>query len=519
MTGPIYICFGFELETYSTKFIFLKLLLSISQKRKEKKNKLKKTMTVAILLLSMVAFAAFPLSYTVEPTVPIAEEGDAYFVVFSGWELPANVEAIIEGCGGRVAHKFPNVGVLVAVPITDPATFEANLNRRPEIIDFGHDYVSEVPGDLVIVETEMESVPAVTDSCYWTYQWHQWHTIDASPTKAWSITTGSHDIKVAVLDTGIDYRHVDLAPNYDFALSRSFVDYYNGTTEDEMDYNGHGSWCGGMVAAPINGRGTVGVGPNLDLVNLKVMNRYGWGYFSWDFDAIYYAVEHGINVVSMSFGAYVPMAGGAKKDGAALFSALQRLFNYANRKGIVCIASAGNLGLDMDGLYSIRHLPSQCSNVICVIGTDIYDDIAHTAWGSNYGSCLHGISAPGGDYASTEPAWYRTEYPTKPKYPTWVYYYGLCFSTYLVIGGLNYYAWMGGTSMAAPHVAGVAGLLLSINPEFTPSQVKYFLRIGAENIGDPGYDEYFNFGLLNAYNSLLKAVMSNICRRLPVTTD
>lgn len=502
------------MEVTSTRLKSSKTATITSLKKGKEKSNLKKAIVASILLLSMVGLMMFPMPImSAGDSVPLAEEGNAYFVVFSGLELPADVEAIIEECGGRVANKFPNVGVLVALPTIDPVAFEDNLNQRSEIIDFGHDYVLEVPGDLVVVETEMESVPTVTDSWYWQRQWHLWHTIEVSPEKAWSITTGNHAIKVAVLDTGIDYRHIDLAPNYDFALSKSFVDWnFDGIIdEDEMDYNGHGSWCGGMVAAPINDRGTVGIGPNLDLVNLKVMGANGTGYFSWDFAAIYYAVQNGINVVSMSFGAYVPMAGGAKQGGSALYSALNKLFNYANRNGIVCIASAGNLGLDMDGLWSWRHLPSQCSNVICVIGTDIYDDIAHTAWGSNYGSCLHGISAPGGDYAFTEPAWYRTEYPTKPKYPTWVYYYGLCFSTYLVIGGRNYYAWMGGTSMAAPHVAGVAGLILSVRPDFNPSQVQYVLQRGAKDIGNPGYDEYFNFGLLNAYNSLIKATGRSGC--------
>jgi subtilisin family serine protease len=308
------------------------------------------------------------------------------------------------------------------------------------------------------------------------------------------------------MDTGIDYLHPDLAPNYDFALSRSFVDIdFDGIIdEDEMDYNGHGSHCGGIVAAAINNDPNdakcVGVGPTLDLVNLKVMTYEGWGYFSWDIVAIYYAVENGIDVISMSFGGYVPMF---DQGGSALFSALQRVFNYASRNGIVAVASAGNSYMDMDGLYSWRHLPSQCSNVICVIGTNIYNDLAYDpgSWGSNYGSCLHGISAPGGDWADVEPEWYEPIIP--PAY--WWGVYGYVFSTWARTTTGWSYAWAGGTSMAAPHVAGVAGLILSVRPGCTPSQVEYFLRSGAEDIGELGYDEYFNFGLVNAYNSVMYA--------------
>lgn len=468
-----------------------------------------------IVLLSIILLSTFlvVLPTTRVSAVEFAQEGPGYFVVFSGQNLPAYADAIITGCGGRVSSKFPNVGVLVALPTIDPAAFEANLNGIPSIIDFGHDYISELPDDLIAVseESELEGTPpdpTPVDLHYWRYQWHMWHTIQASNTSAWTITTGSHNIKVAVLDTGIDWTHPDLAPNYDSALSKNFVDWdFDGIPDEPlMDENGHGSFCGGIVAAAYDGGRCVGVGPNLGLVNLKVMGREGRGYFEWDFGAIYWAVQNGINVVSMSFGAYVPMAGGAKQGGSALYSALQRLFNYANLNGVLCIASAGNSALDMDGLWSWRHLPSQCSNVICVIGTDVYDGLAAY---SNYGSCLHGISAPGGYNALIEPAWYRTEFPNQPKV-AWNYLMGWIFSTGLMANYPYIYLRGYGTSMSAPHVAGVAGLILSINPELEPSMVRHFLNKGAKDIGAPGYDQYFNFGLLNAYKSVSLAATSRI---------
>jgi len=466
-----------------------------------------KLSVLVVALATVMLISAFPMQKA--NAVELAEEGPAYFVVFSGSDLPADADAIITGCGGRVVNKFPKVGVLVALPTIDPSAFESNLNTRSEIIDFGHDYVSELPAGetLIIDESTVDYSPPLpppsVDGRYYR-QWHLWHTIEANP-DTWAITTGTKDIKVAILDTGIDYTHPDIAPNYDFALSANFVDWNFDGVPDEpiIDQNGHGTWCGGTVAAAIGGGACIGIGPNLDLVNLKVMGAGGSGYFEWDFDAIYYAVEHGINVISMSFGGYAVMAGGAKKGDSALFAALERLFNYANRNGIVCIAAAGNAGANMDGLPGgIRHLPSQCSNVIAVIGTDIDDNLASY---SNYGSRLHGISAPGGDDPPppTPPAWFAPYIPYLP-YPQNTYY-GLCYGPYLVIGGLVYYAWMGGTSMAAPQVAGVAGLILSIHPDLMPAQVQHILQKGAKDIGPKGYDEFFDFGLLNAYNSVLLA--------------
>ena len=460
---------------------------------------MKRTTLMSILLLSMVAFTTISLISTAEPAIDTMDEAPGYFVLFPGNKLPENAETIIEECGGTVTHKFPKIGVLTALPIIDPIAFEGALAERTEIQGFEHDYIVVLPETTVIpvdeTTVQVDSDSTVTDPYYWKYQWHLWHTIEASPSGAWSITTGDPNIKVAVLDTGIDYLHGDISPNYDFALSTSFVPY-----EDEMDYHGHGTWCGGMVAAAINNNPddwkVVGVGPTLTLVNLKVMDATGGGYFSWVVAAVYYAVANGIDVISMSLGGYLPMSAGA----GSFYGSLNRVFNYAQQNGIVCVGSAGNQGWDMDWVHAYYiHVPSQCSGVIDAIATDIYDGLATY---SNYGSTLHGISAPGGDYAFVEPSWYEDTIPPAD----WRYWYGLCYNAYAWTATGYRYAWYGGTSQAAPHIAGVAGLILSVNPRAKPSQVLHFLKKGAVDIGDPGYDQYFNFGLLNAYNSLTETL-------------
>ncbi|UCE96730.1 MAG: S8 family serine peptidase [Candidatus Bathyarchaeota archaeon] len=458
---------------------------------------MRKISIVSVLLLVVLAFSTLPFVYSETPTIETMTEAPGYLVEFKGSKLPKNAEAIIEGCGGAVTSMLPEIAVVGAMPNGNPADFEAALANNDAIKCFDHDYIVELP-DIsmtpVTEELQFESNgPLFTDPYYWVYQWHLWHTIEVSPWAAWTITTGSPDISVAVLDTGIDWNHGDIAPNYDFGASASFVPY-----EDEMDYHGHGTWCGGLIAAAVNDDPNdwkvIGIGPNLNLVNLKVMDSSGGGYFSWTFQAVYHAVAHGVDVISMSFGGYLP-----RGVDRSFLSICNKVFNYAQRNGIVCVASAGNAGIHMDDFHAYYvHIPSQCEGVIDVIATDIHDGRAPY---SNYGSSLHGISAPGGYWEFNEPSWYEPVIP--PAF--WAPHYGFTFSTTTTVSGYKY-MWAYGTSMACPHVAGVAGLILSVNPNLRPSQVRHLLFTGAVDHGDPGFDEIYNFGLLNAYNSLQLAL-------------
>ncbi len=459
---------------------------------------MRKITLVAALLLSIMAIGLSPIGYTGEPSINPATESENYIIVFAAWKLPANVETIIEECGGTVIGKCPNIGVVAAKPNITPADFEAMLSEVSGIQKFGHDYIVEIPHNIVADELglaeQVDSIPA--DPYYWIFQWHMWHAIDASPWGAWSVTTGSPDVKVAICDTGIDMTHPDLDDNYDPTISKSFVPY---EPDPGLDLDGHGTHCAGIVAAEMNDMGTIGVGPDLTIVSLKVLNYSGVGDFFWLIDAIYYAANNGIDVASMSLGAYVPFSSYPYGPGAVagLYAALERAFAYATRNGVLCIASAGNTPVDADKIHPYVHLPSQCSNVLCVIASDIYDGLAHY---STYGSGLHGITAPGGDNdAYTMPDWYP--------YPDYWDYYNNLYPGYYLMGWTfstlpGGYGWGYGTSSAVPHVSGVAGLILSVYPNLKPAQVEYLMKQSAVDIGDPGYDEYFNFGLLNAYNSV-----------------
>jgi subtilisin family serine protease len=252
--------------------------------------------------------------------------------------------------------------------------------------------------------------------------------------------------------------------------------------------------------------------------------------FSWTLQGLLLASEQGADVISMSLGGFVPRN---QPGGAALFSAFNRVANFVTAHGAVVLAAAGNSALDMTRIQSFVDLPAQGSNIIAVIATTNPD---HPPAGcpmgtdclasySDYGSNLHGLSAPGGDSPSGGCAFNGTpcnptgfvrgacsagvpgtHTPSPTGYPdsgpppagtSWG-----CFSLSATVSGqlVNHiwYVQATGTSGATPIAAGVAALVKAANPSLTPSQVRTILQQTAQDIGKPGYDALFNFGLVDA---------------------
>jgi subtilisin len=257
---------------------------------------------------------------------------------------------------------------------------------------------------------------------------------------AWDATRGK-GVKVAVLDTGIDFNHPDLAPNYKGGVS--FVP--DETTP--MDHNRHGSHCAGIIGAALNGLGVVGVAPAAYLYAVKVMSRSGSGNWSWLIAGLDWCTRNGIHVASMSLGGTAP-------------SAVQRMCDLAFSKGVLLVAAAGNSG------GPVEH-PARYASVIAVSAIDAANQLAaFSCRGPEVELC-----APGVDVLSTVPG-----------------------------GG---YARLSGTSMACPHVSGAAALAWSTH-RFAPAgvalnvAVRRLLASTADNLGIPGRDNNFGFGRVDA---------------------
>jgi len=253
-------------------------------------------------------------------------------------------------------------------------------------------------------------------------------------------------VKVAIIDSGVDYGHVDLDASFDSSLLG--YDFVN-TDTDPMDDNGHGTHVAGIVAAEDNGEGVVGVAPGASLYALKVLDSKGSGRYSDVIAALEWCVNNDIQVTNNSYG--------SSGDPGVI---VKNAFDNAYSAGILHIAAAGNSG-NLTGKGDNIIYPAAYDSVIAVAATDQSDKRA--SWSST-GPDLE-LAAPG----------------------------VAIYSTYI-----GDYATLSGTSMASPHVAGVAALVWAKNLGLSNEAVRIQMRDTADDLGASGRDSLYGCGLVDA---------------------
>lgn len=279
----------------------------------------------------------------------------------------------------------------------------------------------------------------------------QWDLQKINMPQAWTITKGVDNIKVAVIDTGIDYTHPDFSGRTIInGINHASCDAFANSgqcsspkvTESSIDDNGHGTHVAGTIGAVTNNDLDIaGINWNVTLMAVKAMGSDGSGNISDPADAVRYAVDNGANVINLS----IDVNNVKCMDNVA--NPIRTAINYANLHHVIVVAAAGNADskTNYKAIDASNSTPASCDGVITVGATDQLDRRPSF---SNFGSRVD-IAAPGVGIISIVPGGY------KPK---------------------------NGTSMAAPHVAGVAALLLSINPSLTPQQVRECLVNNADPI-------------------------------------
>jgi thermitase len=415
---------------------------------------------VVVLALLLSAQPAWGLAPG-KPEPPSVE--DEILVKFKAGANASAAALAGYGAAALPAPELAKIGVqLLKVPRGKVLDTLAALQPNPQI---------EFSEPNYLVEAAETVTPTIPDDPYWG---SQWGPPDIQAPLAWSVTTGTASVTIAVIDTGVDLTHPDLAPNIwtnAGELGRDafdndkrtngedddqdgYVDDWHGWnfvagTNNPQDDQGHGTHVSGITAAVgNNGLGVAGMAWGARIMALKILNSSGNGSTSDLASAMIFATDHGAQIINLSLGDTVPDP------------VMEDAVNYAYLRGVIVMAAAGNAGVG-----SILY-PAAYPNAIAVASVDAGNSRSYF---SNYGPQMD-LAAPGSSIYST------------------------------CLGGI--YCYKSGTSMATPYVSGVAALLAS-QPTFnTPGKIRSALEQTALDLGPAGWDPQFGFGLVQAYAAL-----------------
>lgn len=467
---------------------------------------MKRTFSIlAVLLVIMLAAAA---------AAPAAAQGASrsYLLVAQN-KLPNNLESQVAALGGTVERTIPQIGVAVVSSANPDFQAQAAGIRgvQSALPNVSLQWIG--PGQREAAPEFGNPPNSGDDDERFDLQWGH-DAVDAI--EAWEAGFFGAGVRVAVLDDGIDSDHPDLAPNFNAGLSTSFVPGQTYEYAVPGDVFSHGTHVSGTIAAADNGLGTIGVAPQAELVMVKVLDSFtGSGTFEGVAAGIVYAADIDADIINMSLGAVVARSGywddmGTEdpeddvfvtaREVAELVNMLGRATQYAFQQGTTIIASAGNEANDGDHDADLLHLPSDMPHVLSISATapigwatdpgNIFLD--NLASYSNYGQSAIDFAAPGGDFIYPGNEDCTIAGLVRP-----CYVFDFVFST----GSAGAYYWSAGTSMAAPHVSGVAALIIGANGgDMKPQHVEQALRASADDLGKPGNDDAYGMGRVNAGN-------------------
>lgn len=428
---------------------------------------------------------------------------DGRFIIMMKNEqgVPADLDTAVSDAGGKIVSTMSQIGVAVATSEAD--AFSEKLKSHKDVMCV----VPELRIQWVKDDFGAEGITPEDEDLY-PDQWNM-HIIDAEG--AWEAGYAGNGARVAILDSGIDYWHPDLISNIDAACSVSFIPYDPINLPDYLwfiDQAGHGTHVSGIVAAADNGEGVIGVAPEATIIVVKVLTVIpglpgSWGNFSWIINGVIYAtIVADADIINMSLGGYFPKSGHVPegwpplpaREAAFYLSIWNRVLNFASQQGVTVVCAAANDSIDLNHDHEWVVLPAQAGNCMAVSATGPVSLVNPDtpAFYTNYGTSVIDVAAPGGNID-------LSICPNPPCDESIPWRQDMVLSTYPG----NEYRRACGTSMAAPHVCGVAALIVGKhNRTISPAQVKAIIQQSADDLGKPGRDDFYGCGRINAYKAV-----------------
>lgn len=467
---------------------------------------------VRIVLAATSLVAAASLSAALNPAAAAADTGidSTYIVLYHAGSATAGAAGAVSAAGGTLVAEYPQIGVVIARSSSSgfavAMNSTANVDAAVATGSFGA-RLRDVQG------TDDTPTPAATPSTWGDrLSGLQWDMRQINVPQAQAINAGSRTVLVGDIDTGLDFTHPDLAPNYDAAHS---ADCLSGAPTPLLagnDLNGHGTHTAGTIAAAADGNGIIGVAPNVRIAGIRTATPAGFFFPQAVVCAFMWAANSGIQVTNNSYFAD-PWLFNCKNDPVqrAIWNAERRAIGFAQSKGVLVVASEGNDSTDLSHPAVDTMSPDfppnsaverRVTNACAVVPVEVPGVVGVTATGnlrlksfySSYGVSTADVAAPGGDSMLQSTA----QAPN-----------GRVLSTYSAIamghcrrpvvdpvsGGT--YCYLQGTSMAGPHAVGVAALILSVNGNMSRGQVAAALQRDTTALRCPDTSIYAAFPQLS----------------------
>ncbi|HEX6749972.1 MAG TPA: S8 family serine peptidase [Longimicrobium sp.] len=452
------------------------------------------------------------------PSLDAAADAGQYLVLFKGNKVPAEFASQVQALGGTVVFAHSGVGLATVSGID--AAGAAQIGALGAVQQVAADAAFTIDQPQAAAEADAGEIAAdvansqtnPTTAARYSWQWNM-RLIHAN--NAWAAgKLGSASITVAILDSGLDYDINDLNGLVDLSRSTSLVASDNAlratyfpTRNPVTDFNGHGT----NVATQVSSKAfaLAGVTSRTTLIGVKVLSRTGGGTVGTTLNGVLWAADHGANVANMSLG-----GGFAKAGNGQLVSIINRVFNYANRQGMLIVVSASNDAADLDHDGNLMVTYCNTPHVICVSAVGPETATAngdHFSYYSNFGRSAITVAAPGGN-ADAAHAFAASAWPWGTDIASWVWSYcpknriagltpaGVPILTTCAAG--NRLSGFIGTSQASPHVAGLAALLMAETGNTNPAYIKNRLVSSALDLGEPGTDPFYGHGRIDVASAL-----------------